>query len=64
MERKHEFKFNLHDVEKEELEKFLADNPHFHGMDSLIRIAVFEYVYAVKESQEHITKECIKLISG
>ena len=62
MERKHEFNFKLHDVEKEELEKFLTNNPHYHAMDSLIRIAIFEYIYAVKESQQHVMEECIKLI--
>jgi len=61
MERKHEYKFKLHDVEKTELENFLKGNPYFHTMDSLIRIAIFEYIYAVKEFQKKLTEECIKL---
>ena len=64
LERKHEVKFLMHDVEKEELEKFLKDHPEFGSEDTLMRVGIFEYIYAYKEGVKHITQECIKLIGG
>ena len=63
--RRYCYSFKLHEAEKEELEKFLKAHPQFHNSYSyLFRVALFEYIYAVQEAEEHITKECMRLIGG
>lgn len=63
MERKHEIKFKIHDVEKSEFEKFLKLYPEFdNDMETLCRVGLSQYIYAYRDIKKHITEECINLI--